>query len=434
MRHATGDMRLAAQCGSISAMQAMSVSSQCGKTAVIGPSGHPPLRILAHMDARSRVSREGTRGIRRYAATHPGVEVRLFGPGTASAKLQDFRDWRPDGLIMGGPPRRTLAEAMRMGVRAAVLGGVEPPKGVPLRMESVFVDNAAVAEGAAKHFATCRVRNLAFVGERMAGKGGAEWTWSAERDAAFRECAAKTGRSYASFGPVRAAPNGGVRERRALARWIAALPKPVGILAARDHVAVNVLEACLAAGVAVPQSALVLGVDDDEFICPDTPPTLSSIVLDYEGGGYLMAETLVGLLKGEERRASAGFRLVHGIRGVVARQSTSDRNEARLMVSRAEEFIRANAATGGIDVEDVAKAVFASVSLLEKNFKVVTGGTVCRLIQDVRLERVRTLLTETQTPIGEIGPICGFESSGYLKELFRNRFGCTMRDWRKSRR
>lgn len=37
-----------------------------------------------------------------------------------------------------------------------------------------------------------------------------------------------------------------------------------------------------------------------------------------------------------------------------------------------------------------------------------------------------------KTPIGEIAALCGFESDGYLKELFRRRFGCTMRDWRRS--
>lgn len=102
------------------------------------------------------------------------------------------------------------------------------------------------------------------------------------------------------------------------------------------------------------------------------------------------------------------------------------------MVSRAEEFIRAHATAGGIGVEDVAKAVFASLRLLEMNFRAVTGSTVCRAIQDARLKHVCALLTETQTPIGEIAGMCGFESNGYLKELFRRHFGCSMREWRKS--
>ena len=37
-----------------------------------------------------------------------------------------------------------------------------------------------------------------------------------------------------------------------------------------------------------------------------------------------------------------------------------------------------------------------------------------------------------KTPIGEIDSLCGFESDGYLKELFRRRFGRTMSDWRRA--
>ena len=53
---------------------------------------------------------------------------------------------------------------------------------------------------------------------------------------------------------------------------------------------------------------------------------------------------------------------------------------------------------------------------------------------DARLKRVCSLLKETQTPIGDIAGMCGFDSDGYLKELFRRRFGCSMRDWRNENR
>ena len=393
--------------------------------------GQRRLRILAHMDVGLRPSREMTRGILRYAATHPDVEVRLFGPGTAGPGICAFRDWRPDGLIVGRQPEKVLADAARIGCRAAVLSSIDPPEACPFPTASVFPDNAAVAAGAAEHFAACGIGHLAFVGERRSGRNAVEESWSAERDAALRECAARQGLTYASFGAARAAPDAGPAQHRALTKWIASLPKPCGILAARDLLAGNVLEACRAAGVAVPEAALVLGVDDDEFICPHVTPTLSSIVIDLEGGGYLEAEALVALLRGE---TPPGRRLFFGVRGVARRQSTSDSHEARLMVSRARAFIREHAASGGIGVRDVARAAFASVRLLEKNFKTVTGGTVCQALQDARLARVRALLTETRTPIGEIAGLCGFESDGYLKELFRRRFGCSMRVWRNENR
>ena len=390
-----------------------------------------PLRILANVYAAQKASRDMTGGVLRYAAVHPGAEVRLYGLGAPRRSLGELRDWRPDGVILTTEDAAEIRRLERIGCRAAVLSGLDPPKACPFPTASVFPDNAAVAAGAAEHFAACGVDHLAFVGERGMARNAAEASWSAERDAALRECAARRGLSYASFGAARAAPDAGAAQRRALAKWIAALPKPCGILAARDLLAGNVLEACRAAGVAVPEAALVLGVDDDEFICPHVTPTLSSIVIDLEGGGYLEAEALVALLRGE---TPSGRRLFFGVRGVARRQSTSDSHEARLMVSRAKSFIREHAASGGIGVRDVARAAFASVRLLEMNFKTVTGGTVCQALQDARLARVRALLTETRTPIGEIAGLCGFESDGYLKELFRRRFGCSMRVWRNENR
>lgn len=403
--------------------------------------GQRRLRLLAHMDEALRVSREVTRGILRYAATHQNVEVRLFGPGTAARSFLSFRDWRPEGLIVGIHPLRGkqrerfgksagefLSDAAGMGCRAVVLTASSTPPKCQMLVACVSPDNASVARCAAEHFAAKGVRHFAYVGDYENGRNAGERPWSAERDAAFRDCAERAGCTYSTFGEAIAAPDAGARQRRALAKWVAALPKPCGILAARDLLASNILLACRDVGVAVPQAALVLGVDDNEFVCPHTTPPLSSIVIDYESGGYMEMEALVAMLR--SGKAPAGD-VKYGVKGVVQRLSTSDPNEARLMVSRAEEFIRDHAASGGIGVGDVARAAFASVRLLEMNFKAVTGGTVCQALQDARLRRVCSLLKETQTPIGDIAGMCGFESDGYLKELFRRRFGCSMRDWRR---
>ena len=45
------------------------------------------------------------------------------------------------------------------------------------------------------------------------------------------------------------------------------------------------LDACAEAGVAVPGRVLVLGTDDEEFVCRQTNPTLSSIVPDFAAAG-----------------------------------------------------------------------------------------------------------------------------------------------------
>ena len=49
-----------------------------------------------------------------------------------------------------------------------------------------------------------------------------------------------------------------------------------------------------------------------------------------------------------------------------------------------------------------------------------------------RLNAVRRLLTTTHETIEAIGASCGYDNPNYLKNLFRRRFGMTMRDFRRS--
>ena len=382
------------------------------------------IRILANLYAAQKASREMSGGILRYAAMHPGVEVALYGLGAPRRGIDELRDWKPDGVIISADDSAEIRRIERIGCRAAVFVNVEPRTETSLRWGSVFCDGAAVAGAAFDLFSRKRIAHLAYVGTQ-AGE-----PWSVERERALRECAARAGCSFDCFAIHGKGRTGFGLEKALLARWVAALPRPCGILAANDLRAKDVMDACAAAGVSIPLQAMILGTDDEEFICRQANPTLSSIFPDFDRGGYLAAEMLVGLLKGRQRRMP---RRIFGVRGLVERASTSDPNEASRMVGRAEEFIRAHATTAGISVRDVAKASGASLRLLQKNYKAITGTTVCDAIQMARLQRSCDLLAETATPIGRIAELCGFEGDAYLKKLFRRHFGCTMRDYRRKR-
>ena len=380
-----------------------------------------PIRILANLHASQKASRDMSGGVLRYAAMHPEVEVQFYGLGTACRWIRDFHAWRPDGVIVGANDVATVRAIEHLGCRAMVCVNVEPQVETSMRCGSVFCDNGSVAEAAAALFARKRLRHIAYVGTRKRDP------WSVEREAAMREHSVRTGCSFDSFVSPRSAGANHGRELAALAAWVIALPKPCGVFAACDLRAKDVLDACRAASLAVPEQIMVVGVDDEEFICRQMQPTLSSILPDLDHGGYLAAEMLVELLAGRKPRQG---RRTFGVRGIVERVSTSDPNEAGRMVGRAEEFIREHATTADISVRDVAKASAASLRLLQKNFKFITGTTVCEAIQAARLQRACALLTETRTPIGRIAELCGFGSDAYLKKLFRCRLGCTMRDYR----
>jgi LacI family transcriptional regulator len=188
-----------------------------------------------------------------------------------------------------------------------------------------------------------------------------------------------------------------------------------------------VLDTCPRPAITLTEENRRIGVDNDETICENTRPSLSSVLPDFEGGGYLAAELLDRLMRAPSRKA---VRLTYGVKRVVHRLSSLDIRVSSPLAATALEFIRLNACAG-ITVTDVARRLNVSRRFAEIHFREARGHSILEEIQRQRLDRVRALLRETDLPIGEIGARCGYGTETYLKALFKARFGITMRDYRK---
>lgn len=382
-----------------------------------------PWRIAGPMGAGPESSRRILAGALRYVTLHQErVLVRLYGhyePGYN--RLRCFRSWKPDGVVLGDYTEIVSRDIPAVKCRAAVFVNTPVPEGLPLAAASVCCDNAAIARMAADFFTRKKFGAFAYVGT----PGGD--AWSREREAAFLAAVAERGGEAYVFKSRRSRDF--LAGEKALGDWLETLPKPCGVFAANDMRARHVLDACAGRGIPVPEHIQVLGVDDDELICDQTVPALSSIVPDYGQGGWLAIETVIGLLDGTVPNRTVRL---FGVKGIVERASTQDIGGVGRMVSLAQAFIRLHA-DSDIAVPDIARAVGASQSLLEKNFRAMTGTTVCRALQERRLALVCRMLETTNTPIARIGEFCGFNDDLWLKRLFRRRFGMTMREWRGNR-
>jgi AraC-like DNA-binding protein len=62
------------------------------------------------------------------------------------------------------------------------------------------------------------------------------------------------------------------------------------------------------------------------------------------------------------------------------------------------------------------------------------GHPVLDEIRHVRLEKVCALLAKTDTSIGAIAGLCGYNSDIALKFAFRKATGMSMREWRNRNR
>jgi LacI family transcriptional regulator len=374
-------------------------------------------RVLAVLPTVQKACRDKLQGILKYARIHGPWDVQTQEDHPWIARLGDFKTWKPDGIILGAPVARLTATNRSSRVPTVAL---DMPGNGSRNASTVCHDSRLIAETSAQHLIRLGFECFGFVGCVPLS------AFSLTRAESFVKRVRAEGFPCHVYGPADADDWG--LEQRHMREWLRALPKPCGIMVAIDLRAKQVLDTCLAAGIRIPEEVAVVGVDNDETLCENTTPTLSSVLPDFEGGGYLAAELLDRLMRGTQKKPA---HLTYGVRRLVQRQSTLYVPKSDRLIGQAVEFVRLNACAG-ITVMDVVEKMNVSRRYAERHFRATCGHSILGEIQLHRLERVCTLLRETNLPICAIGERCGYDSEIYLKVLFKKRFGMTMRAYRKA--
>jgi len=104
--------------------------------------------------------------------------------------------------------------------------------------------------------------------------------------------------------------------------------------------------------------------------------------------------------------------------------------ERRILL--AEQYIRDNSATI-VSMKQVAEHVGISYDFLRHTFRKLRGKSLVRYLNEVRIERIKTLLTHSKFSLKEIASACGFNDEYYLSAVFRNMTGTTPGQYRKNR-
>jgi len=333
-----------------------------------------------------------------------------------------------DGFLVGLPGTGDALAEIAKTDRPAVLLNV--PSKALMRRDG----NVAMVKSDAKEVGTRAADALLSQGiYRCYGYLGyrTDDNWSRERGTAFRDALDAAGfvtRMYdlAHF-------QNKVESREHLAKWLLSLPKPCGILAACDDRAYDVIDVCVENGIKIPAEVGLLGVNNDPILCENISPTLSSVQPDFKEEGRLAAEILERLMaRRRDGKGEAGLHLV-GVKAIVHRETTFPLSNAGKLVQKAMAFIAKNAARK-IGVPDVIRHLKVSRSLAELRFRELQRQTIHDAIATARLEEVRRRLATTHDTIEQISSDCGWQSANSLKNLFKRRFGTSMRDYRKQNR
>lgn len=380
---------------------------------------HPNILYL-NTDPGSRIPQTTLDGIRRYAGVR-GWEADAFSSEesrrTALSALLASRA-PVVGCIYECSDDNIAQPSTFKGIPVVYLHAKKAPRGANTAW--LPTDNAAVAETAFRELSAERPSTFATVGH------AGDYEWSKVRERAFAALAEKARVVCRSF-PHRLTEQPGARAER-LRSWVAGLQRRTAIFAVNDVVAAEVVTAARAAFRSIPRELTLLSVDNLPHICEVSEPTISSIQIDFERAGYVAA-SMIGEMAGRGKVASAASAVVLPLMAV-RRDSTSGWGRREHFVLEAVERIRREACDG-LTADDVIKASPVSRSLFILRFREAVGHSIQNEIEHVRLERVFTLLRDTETPIGAIASFCGWRSDIALRWLFKRRTGMSMRQWRQ---
>ncbi len=372
------------------------------------PPVRAPRKVALLIETSNSYARGLLHGIVSYVREHRPWTIHL-AEGARGGRPPAWLDrWDGHGVIARVENAAIARSVRRLHLPVVDVSAARLLPSVPW----VETDDEAVAREAFEHLRDRGFRQLAYCGDDR-------FNWSRWRREAFERLAREAGLPCA----VRCAPAGRPAESEAeverIAAWVAALPKPVGLMACYDFRGRQVLDACRRRRIPVPEDMAVIGVDDDELLCDLADPPLSSVILNPRRTGYEAAALLDRMMAGE--RVGPEARRI-GPLGVATRQSTDvlaveDRDVAAVL-----RFIRERACEG-ISVKDVLRAHPQSRRRLEQRFRTLIGRSPHDEIMRVRLNRVKLLLAETDLSLERIAELAGFLHVEYLSVAFRREVG-----------
>ena len=384
--------------------------------------------ILILVNTGNCSGRELLRGILRYTSSSQCWRIRIcdFADNGAQRALELLQSSPVDGIITSELENPEIANRLeRSHIPLTVIGTRE--NAIPKRRENMMTvtsDEVTVGVLGAQTLLKLGVFNsFGFVNMR----NDTYRYLSSLRKRGFLQQLQKSGivpQVYDTTTPLSES------DEQPLHDWINALAKPTAILAASDGRAEDVLRAAVRAKLRIPADVSILGIDDDEFKCLSTSPTLSSIHLDAEGQGFEAARQMDRMLR---HRHSHAKRAQHfaGIVNVVQRGSTRTLAPGKALVTRAKEFIAKNA-DRPLSVGEVVAFSRVSQRLLFMRFREFSDLSIQ---ETINAERIRYFCKRLRTDNGKIKDIasrCGFGNLATLRSLFSAHKGMTIREWRKS--
>jgi len=378
-------------------------------------------RIALLFDANQAFAREVIGGIAGYLSSRR-TSWELFIEDDFRVRLSSLARWQGDGIIAHFDDPAVAAALADSRVPVVAVGGSYANEAdYPANVPYVATDNFKLVNLAYTHLIDVGLRQFAL----FSLPDGTRHPWALEREKAFRFLMQRD-----KFNVEILRGEGACSWEEDVAqqvRWLQSLPKPIGIIAATDARARQLLQACQFANIAVPEQVAIIGIDNDPLARMLSCIPLSSVIQGSNEIGRTAARMLHQLLEGTYLECS---RILVPPAGINVLASSSHQPVKNPRVMRARHFIRQYACQG-IKGDQVADYVGVSRSTLETYFQQELACSVHDEILRFKLDAATALLAEGDCSVAEVAQRCGFTSMQYLFAVFKRELGCSPREYQQ---
>lgn len=326
--------------------------------------------------------------------------------------------WQGDGVLTLLLPHRDDVLQFARQQEVPVVGLSLDLEEVPV--PRVCLDNERIGQLAAEHLLERGFENLGFYkfSDICDVRG---------REQGFRRAVDKAGGQYV---PLDWHAVSRPQHQQGWFEWLKGrlreLPLPIGIMAQSDNRAAQLISACEAAGLLIPDEIAVVGVDNDEYACEFASVPISSVDSGRESLAYEGASLLGQLMEGEEPPGSPQ-RIAP--RGVVVRKSSDILAVPHKAVARALGFIWEHF-RDRIGVEDVVSSSYMSRCGLYRAFEKHVGRSIGEELARKRVEYAKTLLAKSDEKLHRIARMSGFTGGEHFSRAFTRIVGDTPSEYR----
>lgn len=127
--------------------------------------------------------------------------------------------------------------------------------------------------------------------------------------------------------------------------------------------------------------------------------------------------------------------LIHAFTDLLVKTIANERSNRQQAISqRVSDYIHTNFQNPNLYVQSIADYMHLSAPYLGRVYRQQTGRSIPHTINAVRIERARTLLSDTDKPIELIAEEVGFTSKTYFHRVFKQVVGTTPGTFRESER